>query len=72
MRRLICPTILMLFLHGCAQWSQDSQAAAILDAAQKPRTDHVVALTGKDLDEMRRTGLVLVTILNCWPDGCPQ
>jgi hypothetical protein len=48
----------------------EGKAAAILDAAVPASRDHAAALVGDNVDLMRVTGLELVTIVNCWPDGC--
>jgi hypothetical protein len=48
----------------------EGTAAAILDAAVPVSRDHAAALVGNDLDAMRATGLELITIVNCHPDGC--
>ena len=47
-------------------------AAAILDNAVPESVTHARALTTEDLDEIRKTGLDLITVVNCWPDGCAQ
>jgi len=33
---------------------------------------HADALVGDDVDRMRRTGLELITVVNCWPNGCAK
>ena len=48
----------------------EGKAAAILDTAVPVSRDHAEALVGDDVDRMRATGLELITIVNCWPDGC--
>jgi hypothetical protein len=70
MRRLICLMILPMFLTACNNLQNEGAAAAILDAAVPVSRDHAAALVGGDLDAMRATGLELITIVNCWPEGC--
>ncbi|URC15535.1 hypothetical protein DB2_33 [Octadecabacter Antarctic DB virus 2] len=48
----------------------EGKAAALLDTALPVSRDHAEALVGDDVDKMRATGLELITIVNCWPDGC--
>ena len=60
----------MMFLMGCESLPNEGRAAAILDAAVPVSRDHAEALVGDDVDRMRATGLELITIVNCWPDGC--
>ena len=60
----------MTFLTGCFNSSDEAWAAAILDAAVPVSRTHAEALVGDDVDRMRATGLELVTVVNCWPDGC--
>jgi len=60
----------MMFLLSCAELPQEGKAAAILDAAQKPAQSHAEALTGDDIDHMRRTGLELITVVRCWIVAC--
>ena len=61
---------LTLFLSSCAELPQEGRAAAILDRAQPEATSHAEALTGTDINLMRQTGLRLITVVRCWPDGC--
>lgn len=70
MRPPIYLTILMLCLPSCAELPQEGRAAAILDAAQPAATDHAAALTGTDIEAMRRSGLHLITIVRCWNQPC--
>jgi hypothetical protein len=70
MRRLICLAIPLLFLTACESLPNEGKAAAILDAAVPASRKHAAALVGDDLDAMRATGLELITIVNCHPDGC--
>ena len=70
MRYPICLLILMAFLPSCAELPQEGKAAAILDQAQPVATEHAEALTSNSVNEMRRTGLRLITLVRCWPDGC--
>jgi hypothetical protein len=60
----------MTSLSGCMGSQNEGSAAAILDAAVPASRDHAAALVGDDLDAMRATGLELITIVNCHPDGC--
>jgi hypothetical protein len=60
----------MLSLTGCINSQNEGSAAAILDAAVPVSRDHAEALVGSDVDQMRSTGLELITIINCHPDGC--
>ena len=60
----------MMFLIGCEGTPSEGRAAAILDAAVPVSREHAEALVGDDLDAMRETGLELITVVNCWPDGC--
>ena len=48
----------------------EGSATAILDEAVPVSRDHAEALVGDDLDAMRATGLELIAIVNCHPDGC--
>jgi hypothetical protein len=64
------PLILMLSLMGCLGSSDEARAAAILDGAVPSSRVHAEALSGGDINRMRATGLELITIVNCWPDGC--
>jgi hypothetical protein len=48
----------------------EGSAAAILDAAVPVSRDHADALVGGNVDLMRVTGLELITVVNCWPNGC--
>jgi hypothetical protein len=48
----------------------EGSATAILDAAVPVSLDHAEALVGDDVDRMRATGLELISIVNCHPDGC--
>ena len=59
-----------MFLTACESLQNEGSAAAILDAAVPVSRDHADALVGDDLNEMRSTGLELITVVNCWPDGC--
>ena len=70
MRFLICLPILTMFLASCADAPGEGKAAAILDQAQPEATAHARSLTSNDVSEMRRTGLRLITLVQCWPDGC--
>jgi len=60
----------MMFLMGCENTPGEGRAAAILDAAVPVSREHAEALVGDDLDAMRATGLQLITVVNCWHDGC--
>ena len=60
----------MMLLMGCESLPNEGQAAAILDAAVPVSRNHAEALVGDDVDRMRATGLELITVVNCWPDGC--
>ena len=60
----------MMFLMGCESTPSEGRAAAILDAAVPVSREHAGALLGDDVDKMRATGLELITVVNCWPDGC--
>ena len=70
MRRLTFLMIPLLFLTACESLPNEGAAVAILDAAVPVSRDHAAALVGDDLDAMRATGLELITIVNCHPDGC--
>jgi hypothetical protein len=70
MRKLIFLAIPLLFLTACKNLQNQGAAAAILDAAVPVSRNHAAALVGEDLDAMRATGLELITIVNCHPDGC--
>ena len=72
MRPLICLTILTLFLNACERLPSEGRASAILDAAVPVSRVHAEALVGDDVDRMRRTGLELITVVNCWPNGCAK
>jgi hypothetical protein len=60
----------MTSLTACESLPNEGSAAAILNEAVPVSRDHAAALVGDDLDAMRSTGLELITIVNCWPDGC--
>jgi hypothetical protein len=60
----------MMFLTACESSPNEGAAAAILDAAVPVSREHADALVGDDLDAMRATGLELITIVNCHPNGC--
>ena len=60
----------MMFLMGCENTPSEGRAAAILDAAVPVSRTHAEALVGDDVGRMRATGLELITVVNCWPDGC--
>mgnify|MGYP003643479844 FL=1 len=70
MCRLMFLAIPLLFLTACDNLQNEGSAAAILDAAVPVSREHATALVGDDLDAMRATGLELITIVNCHPDGC--
>ena len=70
MSKLIYLTIPLMFLMGCESLPNEGQAAAILDEAVPLSRSHAEALVGDDVDRMRATGLQLITVVNCWPDGC--
>jgi len=72
MRPLIFLTSLTLFLSACERLPSEGRASAILDAAVPASQNHAGSLVGSDVDRMRRTGLELITIVNCWPDGCAR
>jgi hypothetical protein len=60
----------MTSLSACETLPNEGKAAAILDAAVPASRDHAEALVGDNVDLMRVTGLELITVVNCWPDGC--
>jgi hypothetical protein len=60
----------LLFLTACSNLQTEGAAAAILDAALPASRDHAAALVDGELDLIRSTGLELIEIVNCWPDGC--
>jgi hypothetical protein len=60
----------MMFLIGCESLPNEGQAAAILEEAVPLSRSHAEALVDDDVERMRATGLELITIVNCWPDGC--
>ena len=70
MHRLIYLLIPLTFLIACETLPNEGGAAAILDTAVPISRDHAEALVGDDVDRMRATGLELITVVNCWPDGC--
>ena len=72
MLRLIYPLPLMIFLTACEATQPEGRASAILDAAVPVSRVHADALVGDDVDRMRRTGLELITVVNCWPNGCAK
>ena len=72
MRRVMFPIALMMLLSACERLPSEGRAAAILDAAVPVSRVHADALVGDDINRMRRTGLELVTIVNCWPNGCAK
>lgn len=69
MRSLTFLAIPMLFLASCAGSPEEGRAAAVLTKAQPLAIEHASALTGSDLSEMRRTGLRLITVIQC-QDEC--
>lgn len=71
MRSILLLMIPTLFLSSCAGSHPEGRAAAILDVAQQPATDHAASLTGDDIDAMRRTGLRLIRVVRCWVEECP-
>jgi len=75
MLRTTCLLIPTLLLTGCSLWTSTNssgKATAILDAAHEPAAAHRDALVTGDIHEARRTGLELLTILSCWPNGCQR
>ena len=73
MRLLLFPMILITSLSACAKSPEEARAAAILDAAKPVAVTHAEQLTKRGVPaETRRTGLQLITLVMCWPDGCAQ
>ena len=72
MRRVMFPIALTMLLSACERLPTEGRASAILDAAVPVSQTYADALVGDDINRMRRTGLELITVVNCWPNGCAQ